>query len=787
MTRYLYSTIAICLCLCSPLAGQETNVSQIADTLKQLSPHVVAEAEREQLRGMLGRSLRDQIAAANRASSEAWGKIQTREDWERFRAEKLALLRKSLGTLPQRPAKPKTLVTGRIDGEGFQIQNLVYESRPGLVVTANLYVPVPPRDKMPGIAIVHSHHNPKWEGELQDMGMTWARAGCYVLVPDALGHGERRQHPFASAADFPKEFPVSRQDYNFRYDTSLQLYLLGETLMGWMAHDLMTGFDVLVNQRGIDDSRLMLLGSVAGGGDPCGVTAALDERIDCAVPFNFGGPQPENRYPLPDDAETSFNYAGGGSWESTRNLYRSASDGFLPWAIVGSVAPRKLIHAHEFSWDREHDPVWKRYEKIYGFYNAKDNLSFATGFGTIQNAAAPASHCNNIGPPHRKLIHEAFDKWFGIKVTPETEYQSRRTREELTCLTDAAKKEFQPKMLHEILAAMADQQLAAAQKTRAAMKPDERREQMRQTWTRLLGDSKPLEFKVRAGSPPVEQVGGITIRRELLETEPGITVPLLTLSLSKSDGKPGRSRIPILGLASDGMAAVLTRRHKDIAEGLLSGECVIALVDVRGTGTAGAGEDRGQQSSSASHSATQLMLGRTMLGGQLRDLRTAWMHLQRREDVMRTVILLGGSGQVPLPSDAAFSFPRRVDRPAESQPEAALLTLLFGLYESDTLTLGGRCGLVSYRSILESPFVQAPHAAIVPGVLRDADLPDLASVLAPREVALEALVDGRGRLMRAATAQAAYEAAARANTGAGPSGLQFTEDNGLFSGVKPKP
>jgi len=34
---------------------------------------------------------------------------------------------------------------------------------------------------MPGIVLAHSHHNPKWEGELQDMGMTWARAGTAVL------------------------------------------------------------------------------------------------------------------------------------------------------------------------------------------------------------------------------------------------------------------------------------------------------------------------------------------------------------------------------------------------------------------------------------------------------------------------------------------------------------------------------------------------------------------------------------------------------------------------------
>ena len=115
------------------------------------------------------------------------------------------------------------------------------------------------------------------------------------------------------------------------------------------------------------------------------MTAALDPRFTCVVPFNFGGPQPENRYPLPDDAETSFNYAGSGSWESTRNLRDSAAKGFLPWVIVASVAPRQLIHAHEFSWDRERDPVWKRYQKVWGFYDATDNLSFTTGTGVIHD------------------------------------------------------------------------------------------------------------------------------------------------------------------------------------------------------------------------------------------------------------------------------------------------------------------------------------------------------------------------------------------------------------------
>src|SRR4029079_13908183 len=126
---------------------------------------------------------------------------------------------------------------------------------------ANLYGPDPPRPLMPCLLLSLAHHNPKEQGELQDMGMTWARAGCYVLVPDHLGHGERRQHPFVSAADYAGAFQVGRQDYYFRYDTSLQRNLGGETLMGWMGHDLMRAVDHLLAQSRIDPKRIILLGS----------------------------------------------------------------------------------------------------------------------------------------------------------------------------------------------------------------------------------------------------------------------------------------------------------------------------------------------------------------------------------------------------------------------------------------------------------------------------------------------------------------------------------------------
>ena len=63
-------------------------------------------------------------------------------------------------------------------------------------------------------------------------------------MPDHLGHGERRQHDFATEKDYDKPFRVGRQDYYFRYNAGLQLAAAGESLMGWMAWDLMRGVNV---------------------------------------------------------------------------------------------------------------------------------------------------------------------------------------------------------------------------------------------------------------------------------------------------------------------------------------------------------------------------------------------------------------------------------------------------------------------------------------------------------------------------------------------------------------
>jgi hypothetical protein len=194
----------------------------VAD-LSKLSSDVLSKEQRKEASGMIERDIVARTREVNARNREAWSKITSREQWEKYRDERLAALRKSLGEYPAAPAKLNVRTTGTVEGDGFKIENVIYESRPGQWVTGNLYVPATPSKSMPGILIAHAHHRDKPQVEMQDMGMTWARAGCLVLCIDQVGYGERRSHPFNKDEDYPKSYRTGRQDYFFRQDTGVQL------------------------------------------------------------------------------------------------------------------------------------------------------------------------------------------------------------------------------------------------------------------------------------------------------------------------------------------------------------------------------------------------------------------------------------------------------------------------------------------------------------------------------------------------------------------------------------
>lgn len=727
-------------CVCVG-AGRPCGAADLTATLQAIDTDVLSEQQRQRLENMVGRDIEQRRLAAIARENAAWAKVKTRADWESFRDRRITALKDSLARFPKPPKDLKQQVTGRIDGDGYVIDKIVFESRPGLLVTGHLYRPAADGEKhtRPGILISHSHHSPKTQGELQDMGATWSRAGCVVLVMDHLGHGERRQHPFITQDDHPSSFAVGRQDYYFRYNVGMQLHVVGESLIGWMAWDLMRGVDLLLAREDVDPTKIILLGAVAGGGDPAGVTAAIDDRIAAVAPFNFGGPQPD--YAIPENAEDAFYYFGVAYWETTRCLRLGGRDGFAHWLIVGSVAPRGLIYSHEFGWRPEPDPVWPRLERVFAFYDASDRLDVAAGRGILRGPAPENTHCGNIGAIHRSRIYPHLQRWFDMN--PPAEFQQRRDASQLMCLTPEVTKRHDAKPVYQLADSLAEERLAAARSKREALDDPARHKALRHAWTELLGDVGPAETaKIQVESSQHETSGNVAIERIALQVESDIVVPLVLL---RSTAKANAAGPVVVAFARDGKEKLLAKRREEFAR-LLNGGAVVCLADLRGTGETRSGGYDGPNSTETGLSCRDQVLGQTLTGARLKDLRSVLAYLRTREDLGKRFAVWGDSLADINPSDRSPVYPLRVDNPnVFAEPTAGLLAMLCGLFEDDVAAVYARGTLPSFRTLLQSQFLYVPHDAVVPGVLQSGDVAELAAALAPRPLRLDDFVNGLNR------------------------------------------
>ncbi len=704
---------------------------ELASVLRQV--WTVAEREDLGVQEMWEKDLRSRVSEAALAERRAWEQVGTLADWEMFRNHRLDALKASFGPFPERTPLHAAVTRHADYGEGFVLENVVFESRPGLVVAANLYLPAKATGHTPAIIVVHSHHAPKVQSELQDMGMTWARSGTAVLIMDQLGAGERLQSQ-----------PWPRESYYSRYNLGIQLYLAGESLIKWMVWDLMRGIDLLLERPEVDLNRIVLLGSVAGGGDPAAVTAALDDRFAAVLPFNFGEAGPEEHYtegPRGYDFETAD--PGWGEWESTRCLRQSIAGQFFPWMICVSVAPRGFVYSFEVSWPNgvEKEPAWARYKKVFDLYGQRDHLAEVHGFGPFPGPG----ECTNVGTYLRKQVYPILARWLGFPIASE-EYHSVRADADLMCLTPAAAAERRPRTASEIAYQMAAERLSAARTNLASLTPADRLRSLRASLAVKLGDIEP-PGRVAARTLWTRTFSALTVEGIELQLSPALRLPLLLLKPQPNSF----GRLPvILALAEAGKDRFLVERSAVLAELLKRGSAV-CLADVRGTGEVATG------SSTASLVATELMLGNTALGARIKDTRAVLRYLCGRQDLNPRRVVLWGDSFAPvnpqgllLDQSVLLEPGRQEPGPQalqQAQPVGGLLAILTALYEDNVHAVAVTGGLASFLSVLRDRFCYVPQDIVVPGILERADIEDIVAELSPRAVLLEGLVDGRNRLL----------------------------------------
>ena len=167
-------------------------------------------------------------------------------------------------------------MTEKIQRDGYSIEKVLFESRPGVYVTALAFVPDAMKFKPPhrGI-IVPCGHTTEAKGTdfYQRGGVMGARAGFVTLVYDPFAQGEREQVPGG----------IGCSSHN-RYGALAAL--LGQSTAQQRIWDGMRAIDYLLSREDVVKDGVGCMGQ-SGGGTMTSLLEAVDPRVVAGCPAEY--------------------------------------------------------------------------------------------------------------------------------------------------------------------------------------------------------------------------------------------------------------------------------------------------------------------------------------------------------------------------------------------------------------------------------------------------------------------------------------------------------------------
>jgi len=313
--------------------------------------------------------LDDQIARARKIHEDRRKRleaIKTLKQAEAYRDEVAGKIAGCFGEFPRKTAL-HAKVTRVTEYAKFRIENVVFESRPGFLVTANLYVPNHLRGPAPAILGNCGHDlTGKASDENQSYSQELAQCGFVVLTFDPIAQGERDQYP-----GLPTSHALRTDCGQAHTVLGQQLQLSGEFLGSWMVWDGMRALDYLLTRPEVDPSRVGTTGS-SGGGCLSTLLWGLEKRLCMAAPscwVNSFLAVIENE--VGGDAEQTPPGALGAGLEQADFLLARVPEP----AIV-------IAQKHDFFDRRSVRETAGEVARIYGLFDASDRFDCFVGNNT---------------------------------------------------------------------------------------------------------------------------------------------------------------------------------------------------------------------------------------------------------------------------------------------------------------------------------------------------------------------------------------------------------------------
>ncbi len=629
---------------------------------------------------MIQEAFRAKMIAAERLGQVRRSAIASRADAESYIDHVRGLIRECFGPLPERtPLKPRIL--GVIDREQYRIEKVVFESRPGFLVSANLYVPKFGPFPRPGVVATCGHSNNGKSAEAyQSFAQGLARIGYVVLIFDPIGQGERLQYPDEAL----------KSKIGAGVDEHLMLgnqqFLVGEFLGTWHVWDAIRSLDYLLTRDEVDPKRVGITGN-SGGGTMTIWLCALEPRWTMAAPScavttfrrNF-----ENE--LPTDTEQCPPFV--------------LQHGLDHVDFLAALAPKPVIilAAEKDYFDvRGAIETYNRLRPIYRWLGAEDQIRLFIG---------PNEH--GYTQPNRVAMYNFFNEQTG-NTTDQKEPQLTIEKDEaLWCSPRGHIGDLGSKTVISITALISD----SLRTDRGDLDSTELQKQVSS-----VIPERPDHAPEYAILRPIGQRGYPKPQATwyAIETEPDIRAIVCRLADKPHYSRPpaGAGRV-ILCVSHQSSDAEL--REEPLVKQLISDEpdSELYMVDLRGIGdsrpqTCGENQFLEPYGNDYFYAAHSIMLGRPYVAQRTFDLLRVidWIKAQGRTEIHLAAV---GWGTVP----------------------ATLAAVLSDAVQQVTL----KHALTSYSDIAESEEYDWPLSAFIPGVLKKFDLPDCYRALADKQLKL---------------------------------------------------
>jgi len=208
---------------------------------------------------------------------KAWDAIHDQRELLKTQSALRQELLQMIGGLPAVKTDLYPQITGRIQMEGFSVEKLIFQSLPGVYVTALVYLPQDHSKKHPAV-LVPAGHASDGKFHYQALSQRLVGRGYVVISWDPVGQGERSQ--FWDATTGKSRYNLVCGEHAVMGNLA---YLAGANLARWEIWDGIRAVDYLLTRPEVDAERISITGT-SGGGFQTALIAALDERIKAAVP-----------------------------------------------------------------------------------------------------------------------------------------------------------------------------------------------------------------------------------------------------------------------------------------------------------------------------------------------------------------------------------------------------------------------------------------------------------------------------------------------------------------------